>query len=76
MLADGSVLSCSADSHPDVFRAARVGLGALGVISTVTLQTEPAFALHAEESGAELADVLATRGLQEAIAASGSSLRH
>jgi L-gulonolactone oxidase len=60
VLADGSVLSCSAAEHPDVFHAARVGLGALGVISTVTLQTEPLFALHAEEGSAELSDVLAS----------------
>jgi L-gulonolactone oxidase len=60
VLADGSVLSCSAAEHPDVFRAARVGLGALGVISTVTLQTEPLFALHAEEESVELAGVLAS----------------
>jgi FAD-linked oxidoreductase len=60
VLADGSVLSCSPSSHPDVFRAARVGLGALGVISTVTLQTEPLFALHAEEGSASLDEVLAS----------------
>ncbi|HEY3714317.1 MAG TPA: D-arabinono-1,4-lactone oxidase [Jatrophihabitantaceae bacterium] len=60
VLADGSVLNCSATSHVDVFRSARVGLGSLGVISTVTLQTEPAFVLHAEEGPAELADVLAS----------------
>ena len=32
--ADGSVLECSRDSDPDTLRAARVGLGALGVIAT------------------------------------------
>jgi L-gulonolactone oxidase len=42
-----------------VFRAARIGLGALGVVSTVTLQAEPAFALHAEEGQADLAEVVA-----------------
>lgn len=39
VLADGSVVSCSAAERPEVFAAARVGLGALGVLSTVTLQT-------------------------------------
>ena len=58
VLADGSVLRCSADEHADVFSAARVGLGALGVVSTVTLQAEPAFALRAEEGPAGLAELL------------------
>ncbi|HEX3815988.1 MAG TPA: D-arabinono-1,4-lactone oxidase [Mycobacteriales bacterium] len=49
VLADGQILDCSADSEPDVFSAARIGLGALGVVSTVTLQAEPAFALRAQE---------------------------
>src|SRR5690606_41934359 len=38
VLADGSVVTCSADEQPELFAAARVGLGALGVITTVTLQ--------------------------------------
>ena len=44
--ADGSVISCSADEEPEVFNAARVGLGALGILSTVTLQAVPAFNLR------------------------------
>ena len=59
VLADGTVLRCSPTEHPEVFSAARVGLGALGVLSTVTLQTVPAFALRAEEGSARLADLLA-----------------
>jgi L-gulono-1,4-lactone dehydrogenase len=46
---DGSVVSCSPTEEPEVFAAARVGLGALGAISTVTLQCVPAFDLHAVE---------------------------
>jgi L-gulonolactone oxidase len=46
---DGSVIECSAEREPDVFRAARVGVGALGIVSTVTLQCVPAFRLHAVE---------------------------
>jgi FAD-linked oxidoreductase len=56
--ADGSVLECSPDGHPDVFAAARVGLGALGVLTEVELQCVPAFRLHAKEFGADLRDVL------------------
>jgi L-gulonolactone oxidase len=58
VLADGSVLDVNADEHPDVFAAARVGLGALGVIASVTLQCEPAFALAAAEAPGSLDDVL------------------
>ena len=47
---DGSVVRCSADEEPEVFHAARVGLGALGVVSTVTLQCVPAFRLHARRA--------------------------
>jgi FAD-linked oxidoreductase len=49
VLADGSLVSCSATERPDLFGAARVGLGALGVLSTVTLRCEPAFVLAADE---------------------------
>ena len=49
VLVDGSVVSCSATSRPELFAAARVGLGALGVISTVTMRCVPAFTLAADE---------------------------
>lgn len=49
VLADGSAVSCSATERPELFSAARVGLGALGVVTSVTLQAEPAFVLHAQE---------------------------
>ena len=58
VLADGSVVACSADSEPELFASARLSLGALGLLSTVTLQCEPAFALRAEERPAPLAEVL------------------
>jgi len=56
---DGSVLRCSADEHPDLFAAARVGLGALGVLTAVTLQCEPAFVLHAQEQVMRIDRVMA-----------------
>jgi FAD-linked oxidoreductase len=58
VLADGSVVQCSATERPELFAAARVGLGALGIISTVTLQAEPAFVLEADERPMPLDDVL------------------
>ncbi|MFD7287453.1 D-arabinono-1,4-lactone oxidase [Streptomyces sp. NPDC059863] len=47
--ADGSPLRCSADENPEVFAAARIGLGALGVVTAVTLAVEPVFLLTARE---------------------------
>src|SRR6202044_2465196 len=58
VLADGSVVSCSAQERPDLFNAARVSVGALGVISTVTLQCVPAFALAAHEAPMHVDQVL------------------
>ena len=59
-LADGSIVSCSADSPsggltfpdgtaPNLFDAARVGLGALGIVTAVTFRVVPAFLLEARE---------------------------
>lgn len=49
MTADGSVLTCSAKENPDVFAAARVGIGALGIITAITFAVEPLFLLTARE---------------------------
>jgi L-gulono-1,4-lactone dehydrogenase len=57
--ADGELVRCSADEEPEIFHCARVGLGALGIVTKVTLQCVPAFRLHAVEQPALLADVLA-----------------
>lgn len=46
VLADGSVRRCSPAENPELFDAARVGLGALGIVTAVTLQAVPAFALR------------------------------
>ncbi|HEU4947777.1 MAG TPA: D-arabinono-1,4-lactone oxidase [Kribbella sp.] len=56
--ADGSVLGCSAEENPDVFAAARISVGALGVITSLTLQCVPAFLLQAREMPLPLAEVL------------------
>jgi len=56
--ADGSIVDCSADENPDVFEVARVGIGALGVLSTVTLQCVPAFRVHAIEEAMPVDEVL------------------
>ena len=58
VLADGSVVSCSETERPELFAAGRVGLGAFGVISAVTLRTEPSYVLAAEERPEPLDEVL------------------
>jgi L-gulonolactone oxidase len=59
VLADGSVLDCTQEEHADVLAVARVGLGALGIVSQVTLQCVPAFNLCAVEQPLRLDAVLA-----------------
>jgi FAD-linked oxidoreductase len=49
VLADGTVASCSPTENPELFAGARLGLGALGVVSALTLGVEPAFQLTAHE---------------------------
>ncbi len=45
VLPDGTARDLSATAHPELLRAARVGVGALGAISAVTLRCVPAFTL-------------------------------
>lgn len=54
----GAVVHCSADENAELFSAARVGLGALGIIVAVTLQCVPSFTLHAVERPEPLDAVL------------------
>lgn len=54
--AEGEVLEI--DQNNELFGAARVGLGALGIVTEVTLQCVPAFLLHAREEPMALSAVL------------------
>jgi L-gulono-1,4-lactone dehydrogenase len=58
VLADGSVVTCDASSQPDLFDAARVGLGALGVVTAVTFKVVPAFLLEAREQPMQWSEVI------------------
>lgn len=49
-LADGSIIDCSTEREPDLFQAARLGLGTIGVILEVTLQCVPRYRLALIES--------------------------
>lgn len=42
----GEVVEASRDHNTDVFSAARVGLGALGIITAIKIHCVPAFRLH------------------------------
>jgi L-gulonolactone oxidase len=58
VLADGAIHECD-ESDPDTLRAARVSLGALGAIATVTLRCVPAFTLRGVDRPEPLDSVLA-----------------
>ncbi|MFF4575335.1 D-arabinono-1,4-lactone oxidase [Streptomyces sp. NPDC001410] len=60
--ADGSVLSCSekgTEEERAVFAAARIGLGALGIVTAITFAVEPLFLLTAREEPMPFEQVLA-----------------
>ncbi len=56
--ADGSTVRVSERDDPDTWRAARVSVGALGVVTAVTLQAVPAFTLEGIDATSPLEDVL------------------
>ena len=47
--ADGTVVTATPDRDPDLFHVARLGLGAVGILTAVTLLVEPAFLVQAVE---------------------------
>lgn len=47
--ASGDAIDCDAQNHPEIFNAARVSLGALGIVTRVKLQNRKAFRLHRKE---------------------------
>ncbi|MFD7078538.1 D-arabinono-1,4-lactone oxidase [Streptomyces sp. NPDC059918] len=47
--ADGRLLTCSEKENPEVFAAARIGIGALGIVTAITFAVEPVFFLTARE---------------------------
>jgi len=55
----GEVIRCDESNNSDVLHVARVGVGAMGVITEVTIQCVEAFNLHAHETIEVLDDLLA-----------------
>ncbi|GAB7003860.1 D-arabinono-1,4-lactone oxidase [Nocardioides sp. AN3] len=46
---NGALVVATAEENPEVLDLARVGLGALGILATITLRVEPLFGLEAVE---------------------------
>lgn len=67
VLADGTVVDCSAEENAELFHAARLGLGAVGVIAKLTLLCENAYMMRAVEAPARLGETMAE--LDEHVAA-------
>lgn len=59
-LANGQTVRCSASSNPQLFRAALVSLGALGIITEVTLRAVPAYNIAWQQSLHPLSEILST----------------
>jgi len=56
--ADGTLVTCSSEHEPELFAAARVGLGALGLVTAVTFHVEPVFLLTAREEPMRWSEVI------------------
>ena len=57
--ARGDIIDCSADNNPELFAAARVSLGSLGIITEVTLQNVAPYRLVRQTVWRELDEILA-----------------
>lgn len=58
--ADGEVVELNGVDDPDALRAARIAIGALGIVTAVTLQTIPAYVLHGVDTTEPLEEMLTT----------------
>jgi len=58
VLADGTTVHCSRSERPELFDAARAGLGSLGIVTAITWHTVPAFVLRAREEPMRWDEVL------------------
>jgi FAD-linked oxidoreductase len=59
---DGTILRADEHHESELLRVARVGIGALGIVTEVTLRCVPAFNLRAVETIEPLTDVIADFG--------------
>lgn len=65
--ANGEIVDCSPTTEPAIFAAARLSLGALGIITQVTMRCLPAYHLHERTWAVPFAECMAT--LDQHIAA-------
>jgi FAD-linked oxidoreductase len=56
----GEILEVSAESDPDLFNAARVSLGALGIVTRMTIQNRDSYRLKARNWAQPIEEVLET----------------
>jgi FAD-linked oxidoreductase len=56
----GELVSCSPSEQPELFKAAQVSLGCLGIITEITLQCVPAYRLRLENKKEPIQEVLAS----------------
>jgi len=57
--ASGEIVECSAEENADIFKAAQVSLGTLGIIAKVTLRVVPAKRMHYQGHRKKLGECLA-----------------
>lgn len=57
VLPDGTLVECSRENRSDLFHAALVGLGALGIVVALRVDAVPAFRIRAEERPESLSAV-------------------
>lgn len=57
VLGDGTIATVNEHDDPDLFNSARVGMGAFGVVTAITLAVEPKFRLTAHEFPTDYATV-------------------
>ncbi len=56
--ANGDILWCDPSQHSDIFKAGRVALGSFGVLSKITMQNMPRYALKEQVNLVPVQDVL------------------
>ncbi|VVT55303.1 uncharacterized protein SAPINGB_P004529 [Magnusiomyces paraingens] len=49
LIASGEIIECSETQNPDLFRAALLSLGKIGIIVYATIRTVPAFTIHSKQ---------------------------
>lgn len=60
VLADGSLVYCSADKDAELFQAARVAVGSIGIMSQITVQNRAAYRLREKVTIMPMAEAMAT----------------